>query len=462
MSKKIIVLIITSIIGLIALSLIQGYLIKNTYSLKKEAFVEKAIKISDKIDDYATPVDSIYDIFSEKFIITLDSYASKEIKKEQLLARLHKLSDSLNTSFIKSYEKSVKNKKLTYNLKYHKLLKNMVVVDSLHRDTIFKENKKKPFKLFGHQFKSEPDLHVGNSMWESERTFTKETNNQEKKVTYKVLIQSEGFINIDNWNRIIFKEMQSLLVLSFLIFLFVIGTLYYSIKNLITQKKIADIKTDFVNNITHELKTPLATLSLATKILKKQEVVNQSDSAFNTIETIERQQLKLQKLIDQVLNNSLGYEEIYLEKEIVLLGDYLHTVLNDFELSITDEADIERIIPYPKEALFIDTFYMNTVLVNLLDNAIKYGGNKISVNAIIKHENIEITITDNGLGISKENQKLLFEKFFRVENKDIHNVKGLGLGLYYSNQIIKAHKGSLSIESQKEKGTSFIIKLPLK
>lgn len=460
MSKKIILLIIASIIGLLSLSLVQGYLIKNTYSLKKEVFVDKTMKAVDDIDDHATPIDSIYDVLSDKFIKELDNYSLKIINKESLLKRLRVITDSLNPVFIKEYEKSIKEKKLRYNLKYHKILKSIVVTDSVHNDTVFKQKKEKEYKLIGYDFKSDPMLRVGNSTSETERSFKKVIHNKEKRVSYRLYFQSENYINIDDWNSIIFNQMRGLLLCSFFIFLLVIGILYYSIKNLISQKKIADVKTDFVNNITHELKTPLATLSLTTKILKNQ--TNQESKTVNsTIETIERQQIKLQKLIDQVLNNSLGYKDILLQKEEVVLSNYLHTVLDDFKVTCSDEIKLKRQISANNTRINLDTFYFTTVLVNILDNAIKYGGTNILVSSKLHQNIVEISIQDNGVGITKKHQKIIFEKFFRSENKDIHNVKGLGLGLYYSNQIIKAHEGILSVISEKESGTIFTVKLPL-
>lgn len=461
MSKKIIALIIASTIGLVALSLVQAYLIKNTYSLKKDAFIDTVIKEVDQIDKYASPIDSIYDNLFEKFIKEVDSYHLKSITKEKLLDRLEVITDSLNPSFIKAYESFLTSKNLTYNLKYQKILKKIVLLDSVQKDTVFASDALNPYSLIGYDFKIDPDLRVGNSTSQTERSFKKVINGKEEKVSYQLHFESQNYINIDDWDRIIFNQMKGLLLTSFFIFLFVIGVLYFSIKNLITQKKIADIKTDFVNNITHELKTPLATLSLATKILNKQEVVQQSTPTKATLKIIERQHLKLQKLIDQVLNNSLGYKEIILQKETVVMSTYLHTVLDDFQVSLPEEIILKRSISKMDNVLSVDTFYMTTALVNILENAVKYGGSNLTVGAQINQQNIEISIKDDGIGIAKKDYKLLFEKFFRAENKNKHDVKGLGLGLYYSNQIIKAHQGIILVESEKNKGTIFTVKLPL-
>ncbi len=462
MSKKIIVLIITSIIGLIGLSLIQGYLIKNTYSLKKNFFVEKAKKRVGKFDAHNSPLDSIQDILGDVFIQELDKYNLKEINKAALLNRLVVIVDSLNPSFIKEFDKKIASKKLPYNLKYHKTLKNIIIRKGVETDTIFKTDKDKQFKLLGYKFNNNPDLRVGNSAWETERSFKKEINNEVVKGNYHLFFESQNNINIDDFESIVFSEMKGLLVLSFLIFAFVIGVLFYSIKNLITQKKIADIKTDFINNITHEFKTPLATLSLATKMLRKQDDESQTTIIKSTVNTIERQNIRLQKLIDQVLNNSLGYKEITLKKEQITIKVYLNTILDDFQITLkNDTVTLKREILETNEIISLDNFYMTTAILNILDNAVKYGGNLIHIKAFIKGNNLIISIIDDGIGISKKQLKYIFDKFFRAENKEIHNVKGLGLGLYYSNQIVKAHEGVILVESEKEKSTTFNIKIPL-
>ncbi len=462
MSKKIIVLIITSIIGLIGLSLIQGYLIKNTYSLKKKFFIEKADKVVGKLDVHNSPLDSINDIWGEIFIKELDDYSVQIVDKKKVLNRLRVITDSLNPLFIKKYDKKISSKNLPYNLKFHKTLKSIIIRMEGKSDTIFKADNKEQYQLFGYDFKNIPDLLVGNSIWQTKRSFQKKINTENKKINYNLYFEAQNYINIDDWNAIIFNEMKGLLVLSFLIFAFVIGVLFYSIKNLITQKKIADIKTDFINNITHEFKTPLATLSLATKMLRKQDDESQTTITKSTVNTIERQNIRLQKLIDQVLNNSLGYKEITLKKEQITIKVYLNTILDDFQITLkNDTVTLKREILETNEMISLDNFYMTTAILNILENAVKYGGNLIHIKAFIKGNNLTISIIDDGIGISKKQLKYIFDKFFRAENKEIHNVKGLGLGLYYSNQIVKAHEGVILVESEKEKSTTFKIKIPL-
>ncbi|MFY7672522.1 sensor histidine kinase [Tenacibaculum sp. MEBiC06402] len=457
MSRKIMLLILASILGLVALSYIQAELIKNTYSLRKEAFIDKASSQVSKIGSYGSPIDSIFDAISDTFVKDLDRYNLKRISKEKLLDRLIVISDSLNPKFIEEYEKEVDFEKIGYSLKYHRELKNLVILDSLQTDTIYTRNKQNPLKLVGHQFKSNTELHLGTSTWETDRTFEEIEGGVRKKISYHLVFETSNYINIDEWKSIVLMEMRSLLIFSFCIFLFVIGLFYYSIKNLITQKKISDVKTDFINNITHELKTPLSTLSLATKILRKQE--EKSSVVENTLETIERQNVRLQNIIDQVLNNSLGYQDLDLKREDVKSISFITEIINDFKITHEKEVVLESHLSAENYLLKLDKFYITTAIINILENAVKYGASRIIVRTSIINDNWILEIQDNGIGIDKKNQKLIFNKFYRAENKDVHNVKGLGLGLYYSRQVILAHNGSIKVESEKGKGTKFIIEL---
>jgi two-component system phosphate regulon sensor histidine kinase PhoR len=201
---------------------------------------------------------------------------------------------------------------------------------------------------------------------------------------------------------------------------------------------------------------------LATKMLQKDEIKQQPQLLDNAINTIERQNKRLQKLIDQVLNNSLGYKEIQLNKESVVTEDCINTILDDFLLTVTSkDVLLNRNFSIGTKMIRLDKFYVTTALLNILENAVKYSGYSIVVNCNVENNDaLKISIKDNGIGISDKDKKQVFDKFFRAGNKEIHNVKGLGLGLYYSSQIIKAHNGTISVEGAEGTGTTFILTIP--
>ena len=464
MKKNIRILILAAILGLIALSFIQGYLINNTYKLKKEVFIEETKRSVSRFDDELPKMDSIYDRMGNYIVRRIIDYKLGLIKKEDLLTNISLTKDSLNSSYINLYQTEFKKRQIEYPVKFQKRLKSIVILDTLKNDTLFfQSNYKDTAHLLGEVFDAEGVYKTNNSQTSTDLKFNYEENGFQKILTVDFQVITEDFINIDGWKRIVLSRMSGILLLSICIFTFVLGLLYYAIKSLITQKKIADIKTDFINNITHELKTPLATLSLATKMLKNDAPKLQPDTFESTVKTIDRQSNRLQKLIDQVLNNSLGYQEIKLHKEQVKIDAYLNTILDDFILSIKEESVIiNRNIKTNNKAINLDKFYITTAILNILENATKYNTKKVIIDFNVKAEKeLLISIKDNGIGISDKDQKQLFDKFFRAGNKEIHDVKGLGLGLYYTNQIIKAHNGNIKIDSKKEKGSIFTISIPL-
>ena len=462
MKKNIKALIVISVLGLLALSFIQGYLINNTYKLKKAAFITETRRSISQIDDFSPALDSLSDFWQENFINKLVDYKFGLVKKGDVINGLELVIDSINETYRTEYQKELIKNNIPYGIKFHKKVKAIILLDSIQNDTIFDVEKTPKRILLGDPIPEKNALGVSTTLWQTDHTSNRIINGENKEVTFYFMFQTQDKMDIDGWEKIVLKQMLGLLLLSLLIFSIVIGLLYYSIKSLITQKKIADIKTDFVNNITHELKTPLATLTLATKMLNTAEVKQQPILVDNTINTIERQNKRLQKLIDQVLNNSLGYSEIQLNKEQIHIQDYINIVLDDFLLSVkTKDIIIKRKFSGSKNTIHLDKFYMTTALLNILENAVKYAGDSIIIDCVVESKSdLKIAIKDNGIGMSEKDAKLAFDKFHRAGNKEVHDVKGLGLGLYYTNQIIKAHNGNINIESKESKGSTFILTIP--
>ncbi len=462
MKKKINLLIIVSVLGLIALSIIQGYLINNTYKLKKEAFITETRRSISQIDDFSPALDSLSDIWQDNFLNTIADYKANTATRADILDGLQFVIDSINDTYRSEYQKELVKNNIPYGIKFHKRVKAIVLQDSIKNDTIFDFEKTPKRIVLGDPISEDKEIGVSTTLWQTDHTSSRIINGENKEIVFYLLFQTQDKMDIDGWEKIVFKQMSGLLLLSLLIFSVVIGLLYYSIKSLITQKKIADIKTDFVNNITHELKTPLATLTLATKMLKSNEVQQQPKLVDNTVNTIERQNKRLQKLIDQVLTNSLGYNEIQLHKEEVHIENYINTILDDFLLAVkTEHVTVNRQFIGSKQTIQLDKFYITTALLNILENAVKYASDNIIIDCKVKsNSELKISIKDNGIGISEKDKKQVFDKFFRAGNKEIHDVKGLGLGLYYTNQIIKAHHGNIIVESKEGKGSTFILTIP--
>lgn len=455
MSLKSRFLILGSIITLIAISAIQAYLIYNTYELKKKTFAMDARNSIAKV--YSTQeVDSLFWIYRNDFLEQLGLYEDSKITKPEVIKNLESKTNEVNKAFLKVYEEGIKENDIEFNVKIKISVTDIILLDSLSavNDVFLDSEKDSAIFILGNNFSNEDAILINKGTWQKEL----ENSKSFKDLHFKTQV----YMNLVDWESFVVKELTSLLIISVLLFAFVIGLLSYSINNLIKQKRLAEIKTDFINNITHELKTPLSTLAITTKTLTNKYAEGQTEIAKETIQVIDRQNKRLQNLIDQVVNNSIGYDEIDLSLKEFKIAPFLEKIISDYKITLKKEIVITSDFENLEQKIIADKFYLGTAILNLLSNAVKYEGTIINVTYKYNEKTKQhiISVTDNGIGISKKNQKIIFEKFFRVSEKDTHNYKGLGLGLYYSSQIVKAHKGAIEVESKEKEGSTFSIIIP--
>ena len=272
-------------------------------------------------------------------------------------------------------------------------------------------------------------------------------------------LQTASSFDVGSWQSLLLNKLIGLILFSSLLILSVIALFYISIRNILMQKRIADIKTDFVNNITHEFNTPLATLNIATATLKKLQNSLSSETA-NVVSTIERQSKKLNSLIKQAVEFSKSGKEIDIQTLPSNISELLNHIVSDFrqinpsiKINLSQNANI---------IVNIDSIMLATAINNLLDNAVKYGAKKLVIDFSSTEAHCIISIKDDGVGIPLDKQKIIFEKFYRVHEGDTYHTKGLGLGLYYAQQILKAHGGKIEVQSKPRNGSVFSIQIPAK
>ena len=448
MKQKINLLIGFSAVVLIALIAMQYYLVKTTYEYKVAQFhtevKEKIAKITNEFTDIDSTVMNSKDIYYNRL---LSSYIKDKNFKSQLKSKLlaNPYRDVLTELLRRKINLEFPKNKIDFAVVTNKF----IVFNSAQKsDTIFSEKPVIGNILYGNLASLDDAFSV--------RNYVGTTNGDSN---YKLLTEETLFVSVKNWEQIILQRMATVLILSILSMVILISLFVIAIRALIKQKKVSDIKTDFINNITHELKTPLTTLSVSTKILERKEVQENEVIMNSVIETISRQNIRLQNIVDQVMNNSLGFEEIELQKEKVKPYSLIKTILDDFHLAYPN-VEIQSELSTLELNLLLDKFHLTTAITNVLENAVKYGCQNITIKTEIKNDQFTISIQDDGIGIPKNKQSLLFEKFYRVEQGNVHNVKGLGLGLYYVDQIIKAHKGSIKVVSDLGKGALFTISIP--
>lgn len=448
MKQRINLLISFSVVALIVLSFVQCYLVKTTYDYKVAQFhTEIKDKIAQITNNYSD-IDSAYVNKKELLYRQLaENYNLNRKPKFHIESTL--LDNESGSELTRKLQLKFKRAFPDISINFAIVLNKFVIYNNHKKaDTIFSE---KPFiknKMYGNLASLDHAFLV--------RNYVSTTNGSSLMPDYKLLTEDSMYVSVIDWETIILKRMRMVLFLSLLSILTLVTLFVIAIKALIKQKKVSDIKTDFINNITHELKTPLTTLGISTKILERKEIRENEDHFNSILHTISRQNNRLQNLIDQVMANSLDEKEIELQKERIVIESFLDKIVTDFKIAYP-RINIETHFNSTETNLELDKFHLTTAILNVLENAAKYGSTTIIIKTSLDKNLFNISIKDDGIGISKNKHPLLFDKFYRVEQGNLHNVKGLGLGLYYVDQIIRAHQGSIAVVSDLGKGALFNI-----
>ena len=254
------------------------------------------------------------------------------------------------------------------------------------------------------------------------------------------------------------KKSSTGILFSLLLSLSVIFCLIYLLKIISTQKELAEIKNDLINNITHEFKTPIATISTAIEAIESFNVVDNKEKTKQYAAISAFQLKKLHQMVEKLLETAtLDSESLLLQKEPTNIVDLVAKIAKKFEL--LTKKDIKFTTNIDSKILKIDLFHFENAISNLVDNAIKYGGDSIEINLNSVLNVTEISVADNGKGIDKSQQERIFDKFYRVPKGNTHDVKGFGIGLYYTQKIIEKHNGSINISSNFD-NTIFKLQIP--
>lgn len=252
---------------------------------------------------------------------------------------------------------------------------------------------------------------------------------------------------------------------SSLVLLLVIMFFAYTLFVILKQKRLSEIQKDFINNMTHEFKTPISTIAVSTEVLKNPAIAYQPERLLSYATIIEKENLRLKQQVERVLQMArLDKEDIGLKKEELDLHEIVHDAIHNSTLSLHEKSGtINCNLQANSHIVSADRLHLTNVLYNLIDNAIKYcsGAPHIVITTTSSAKRVLISVADNGLGIAPENHKKVFQKFYRVPTGNVHDVKGFGLGLHYVKSVVNAHKGSITVESSLRNGSVFTITLPV-
>lgn len=261
-------------------------------------------------------------------------------------------------------------------------------------------------------------------------------------------------------------QSYSMLLPSFVLTLVLILCSAFTIFIIFRQKKLSKIKNDFINNMTHEFKTPISTISLASQMLKDNTVTTTASTIDHIAKIINDESRRLGYQVEKVLQMAIFNEgQIKLKLKAINVNKIIQNLLSNFTIRVEDKnGKLYQNLDAEQDLVMADEVHLSNLISNLLDNAIKYckDNPEISLSTRNKDKGIVISITDNGIGIPKEDQKMIFERFYRVHTGNVHNVKGFGLGLSYVKKITDAHGGQITVESVLDKGSKFEVYLPLK
>lgn len=284
--------------------------------------------------------------------------------------------------------------------------------------------------------------------------------------TYEGLVPDEAImIIVPNVKKIVLKEIKWMIFGSVIFTLMIIAAFFVTVSALLRQKKLSAIKNDFINNMTHEFKTPLATISLAVDALRNEKVLadRQKTEYFSGI--IKEENKRMNKHVETILQSALlDRQEVKLSLKPVHVHVVISDVLENFELQLQSRgARAEVQLNAAQDFIAGDEVHFTNLISNLVDNAIKYSKENLVIRITTHSTNrhIVVRIEDNGIGMTKETQRRIFEKFYRAHTGNLHNVKGFGLGLSYVKTMVDAHNGKIRVDSTLGKGTCFTIELPL-
>jgi len=265
-----------------------------------------------------------------------------------------------------------------------------------------------------------------------------------------------------------FQSLRLRIITAVLFIIIIVTAFYLTVRTMLRQKKLGDIKNDFINNMTHEFKTPIATISLAVDAMKNEKVLQDREKIGYFSGIIKEENQRMNRQVETILKASqLEKQEVDLNLKPVHVHEIIKNVADNFGLQLEEKKGrAELLLNAENDLINADEVHFSNLINNLIDNAVKYSKENtpiyVKITTQSNGKNLIVRVEDNGIGMNKETLKRVFERFYRAHTGNIHNVKGFGLGLSYVKTIIEAHHGQIKADSTLGKGSTFTIELPLK
>ncbi|MGK2861540.1 MAG: sensor histidine kinase [Chitinophagaceae bacterium] len=271
-----------------------------------------------------------------------------------------------------------------------------------------------------------------------------------------------------DWKEAALKELRLRILTSIVFTIIIITAFYLTVRTMLRQKKLGEIKNDFINNMTHEFKTPIATISLAVDAMKNEKVLQDRTKMNYFSGIIKEENQRMNRQVETILKASqLEKQELELNLQPLHVHKVIKDVVDNFALQLQEKGGkAEMVLNATNDLVMADEVHFSNMINNLIDNAVKYSKENtpvlLKITTQSDEKNLVIRVDDNGIGMNKETVKRVFERFYRAHTGNLHNVKGFGLGLSYVKTVVEAQGGDIKVESLLGKGSVFVIDLPLK
>jgi two-component system phosphate regulon sensor histidine kinase PhoR len=487
--KYIRLLMAISTVAVVSLIALQVYWVNNTFILREQDFasnVSKALnrvaeklekREADKLALQAAIRNSVSLSNAGDSLGTLN-YGNQKVQK---LAR-KKLEESRDSVFYNQLGKNgIEQNKISdqsgilddimgglVELDVYKTIKERVdssLLDSLLRFELEERGIKAGYVYGVFNKLHQPEMMQGGAELFQENFFTE---------GYKSQLFPNDPISDPNYLRVWFPEQQryllrsmwSMLTTSGALLLVIMFLFSFSIGTIYRQKKLSDVKNDFINNMTHELKTPIATISLACEALNDPDMRTSEKALISYVGMINEENKRLGVLVENVLRTAIFEQgEMQLRIQKMDLHQVIQQVIKNIEIQVRKRnGSISTHLDASDAVVEGDVLHITNVVYNLIDNAIKYSVGQPNVEIYTRNEldGVAVAFKDNGMGITRDNQRRIFDKLYRVPTGNVHNVKGFGLGLSYVKGVLEKHRGSIEVESEMKKGSTFTIHIPRK
>lgn len=473
MRRPALIFITLAIICFLILSVVQYILVRNTYHLENDRyFYSEKNRINEKYyqlirnDKLFPGGQKIIDSLLMPRLYDLE-YLFKNNQSRFLIYR-QQLADSIFKALrqkesIRSFLTNLKQtEKLDDSLEYALIITSLDVVFDRQNEYIPIYKSKEQYPFIDSSIQETKGIRIGGRLENlaKENLVTGLTISSPAHYSYR--INFGLYVEPLSRSGEIFSRMAFTYALSLFSFLIVVSLFFITFRNWLRQKKLSEMKSDFINNITHEFHTPLSAIIVANKSLQNEKIIEKKENIRPLSDVIQRQAERLNTLISQVLD-IVSMDKLKLKKKEMSIHLLLDEILLDYRLQSAENFRLTFTKEAQKDTVPLDTFHFTTMLQNILDNALKYNDNKekeITVSTQSDDKALRIIIKDNGVGMTTETIRHIFDKFYRHTNSLLHQTKGLGLGLYYVKQSIIAHNWKIHVESNPGSGSRFDIHIP--